>query len=155
MIASNEEETKRIASKLAKNINDTNATICLNGELGSGKTTFSRFLIRSLLSGSLKEDIPSPTFTLLQIYEDLKRSIYHYDFYRLNKIDELIELNYNESITNNICIIEWANKFKRALPSNRIEVNFQIKPKNRRIIEFILLGSFNNKNFLWTQEKSF
>ena len=68
MIASNEEETKRIASKLAKNINDTNATICLNGELGSGKTTFSRFLIRSLLSGSLKEDIPSPTFTLLQIY---------------------------------------------------------------------------------------
>ena len=140
MIASNEEETKRIASKLAKNINDTNATICLNGELGSGKTTFSRFLIRSLLSGSLK---------------DLKRSIYHYDFYRLNKIDELIELNYNESITNNICIIEWANKFKRALPSNRIEVNFQIKPKNRRIIEFILLGSFNNKNFLWTQEKSF
>ena len=54
MIASNEEETKRIASKLAKNINDTNATICLNGELGSGKTTFSRFLIRSLLSHYFK-----------------------------------------------------------------------------------------------------
>ena len=76
MIASNEEETKKIANKLAKDINATNATICLNGDLGSGKTTFSRYLIRSLLSTSINEDIPSPTFTLLQIYEDQKKSIY-------------------------------------------------------------------------------
>ena len=73
MIASNEEETKKIANKLAKDINTTNATICLNGDLGSGKTTFSRYLIRSLLSTSINEYIPSPTFTLLQIYEDQKK----------------------------------------------------------------------------------
>ena len=149
MIASNEEETKKIASKLAKDINNTNATICLNGDLGSGKTTFSRYLIRSLLSNSINDDIPSPTFTLLQIYEDQKRSIYHYDFYRLNKIDELIELNYSESINNNICIIEWANKFKKALPSNRIEINFEIKPRNKRSITFTLIGSYNKKDYLW------
>jgi len=152
MIASNEEETKKIANKLAKDINNTNATICLNGDLGSGKTTFSRYLIRSLLSNNINDDIPSPTFTLLQIYEDKKRSIYHYDFYRLNKIDELIELNYSESVENNICIIEWANKFKKALPPNRIEINFEIKSKNKRLITFDLLGLYNKKNYLWMQE---
>ena len=152
MIASNEEETKKIANKLAKDINNTNATICLNGDLGSGKTTFSRYLIRSLLSNNINDDIPSPTFTLLQIYEDQKRSIYHYDFYRLNKIDELIELNYSESIENNICIIEWANKFKKALPPDRIEINFEIKPNNKRSIKFSLLGLYNKKNYLWMQE---
>ena len=152
MIASNEEETKKIANKLAKDINNTNATICLNGDLGSGKTTFSRYLIRSLLSTSINEDIPSPTFTLLQIYEDQKKSIYHYDFYRLNKIEELIELNYSESVENNLCIIEWANKFKKALPPNRIEINFEIKPKNKRLITFSLLGSYSKKNYLWMQD---
>ena len=152
MIASNEEETKKIANKLAKDINATNATICLNGDLGSGKTTFSRYLIRSLLSTSINEDIPSPTFTLLQIYEDQKKSIYHYDFYRLNKIDELIELNYSESVENNLCIIEWANKFKKALPPNRIEINFEIKSKNKRLITFSLLGSYSKKNYLWMQD---
>ena len=79
----------------------------MNGDLGSGKTTFSRYLIRSLLSNNINDDIPSPTFTLLQIYEDQKRSIYHYDFYRLNKIDELIELNYSESIENNILPLKF------------------------------------------------
>ncbi len=152
MIASNEEETKKIANKLAKDINATNATICLNGDLGSGKTTFSRYLIRSLLSTSINEDIPSPTFTLLQIYEDQKKSIYHYDFYRLNKIEELIELNYSESVENNLCIIEWANKFKKALPPNRIEINFEIKPKNKRLITFSLLGSYSKKNYSWMQD---
>tara|TARA_B100000965_G_C18987656_1_gene496852 strand:- start:26 stop:484 length:459 start_codon:yes stop_codon:yes gene_type:complete len=152
MIASNEEETKKIANKLAKDINNTNATICLNGDLGSGKTTFSRYLIRSLLSKNINDDIPSPTFTLLQIYEDQKKSIYHYDFYRLNKIDELIELNYSESVENNICIIEWANKFKKALPPNRIEINFEIKSNNKRSITFDLLGLYNKKNYLWMQE---
>ena len=152
MIASNEEETKKIANKLARDIKNTNATICLNGDLGSGKTTFSRYFIRSLLSNSVNDDIPSPTFTLLQIYDDQKRSIYHYDFYRLNKIDELVELNYSESVENNICIIEWANKFKKALPPDRIEINFQIKSNNKRSITFSFLGSYNKKNFLWMQE---
>ena len=155
MIASNEEETKKIANKLAKDINNTNATICLNGDLGSGKTTFSRYLIRSLLSNNINDDIPSPTFTLLQIYEDQTKSIYHYDFYRLSKVEELTELNYSESIDNNICIIEWANKFKKALPSNRIEVNFQIKSKDKRLIKFNLLGLYKKQDYLWIQEKNF
>ena len=155
MIASNEEETAKIAIKLARSLNDFNVTLCLNGDLGSGKTTFSRYLIKSLLGKKLDEEIPSPTFTLLQIYESPNVNIHHYDFYRLKRIEELVELNFSESITGNICIIEWANKFKEALPPDRIEVNFQIKSKNKRLIKFDLIGLFNNKNFLWTQEKNF
>lgn len=155
MISSDLEDTKKIANKLAKAIKNTNVTICLNGDLGSGKTTFSRYLIHSLLSNRVEDEIPSPTFTLLQIYEDQTKSIYHYDFYRLSKVEELTELNYSESIDNNICIIEWANKFKKALPSNRIEVNFQIKPKNKRLIKFNLLGLYKKQNYLWIQEKNF
>lgn len=155
MIASNLEDTRLIAKKLAQDIKDNNVTICLNGDLGTGKTTFSRYLIHSLIPSKMKDDIPSPTFTLLQIYESKERSVYHYDFYRLNKIDELIELNYSESITSNICIIEWANKFKKALPSNRIDVNFEIKPNNSRLIKFNLVGSYKKKDYLWMKEKSF
>ena len=66
-----------------------------------------------------------------------------------------MELNYSESITNNICIIEWANKFKKALPEDRIEMNWIIKSKNKRLIKFNLFGSFNKKSFEWTQEKKF
>ena len=112
----------------------------------------NKFIKSNNISNNINDDIPSPTFTLLQIYEDQKKSIYHYDFYRLNKIDELIELNYSESVENNICIIEWANKFKKALPTNRIEINFEIKPKNKRSITFALLGLYNKKNYLWMQE---
>ena len=155
MIASNEEETAKIAIKLARSLNDFNVTLCLNGDLGSGKTTFSRYLIKSLLGKKLDEEIPSPTFTLLQIYESPNVNIHHYDFYRLKRVEELVELNFSESITGNICIIEWANKFNEALPSDRIEVNFKIKSKNKRLIRFDLIGLFNNKNFLWTQEKNF
>ena len=155
MIVSNEEETSKIAKKLARILKNSIATICLNGELGSGKTTFSRYFIQSLLSNKITEEIPSPTFTLLQIYEGQGINIYHYDFYRLKKVEELMELNYSESITNNICIIEWANKFKKALPEDRIEMNWIIKSKNKRLIKFNLFGSFNKKSFEWTQEKKF
>ena len=155
MIVSSEEETSKIAKKLARILKNSIATICLNGELGSGKTTFSRYFIQSLLSNKITEEIPSPTFTLLQIYEGQRINIYHYDFYRLKKVEELMELNYSESITNNICIIEWANKFKKALPEDRIEMNWIIKSKNKRLIKFNLFGSFNKKSFEWTQEKKF
>ena len=121
MIVSSEEETSKIAKKLARILKNSIATICLNGELGSGKTTFSRYFIQSLLSNKITEEIPSPTFTLLQIYEGQGINIYHYDFYRLKKVEELMELNYSESITNNICIIEWANKIIPLLPYDYIQ----------------------------------
>ena len=147
MIVSNEKETRDIANKISSSIKGTNLVLCLNGDLGSGKTTFTRYLIRSLQSNRLANEIPSPTFTLLQIYDYQLGQIYHYDFYRLDKIEELFELNFSESLRNNICIIEWSNKFKKALPKNRIEIDFEIISNNSRKLKFNFLGKFKKDIF--------
>ena len=149
MIVSNEKETQDIANKISGSIKGTNLVLCLNGDLGSGKTTFTRYLIRSLQSNRLANEIPSPTFTLLQIYDYKSGQIYHYDFYRLDKIEELFELNFSESLRNNICIIEWSNKFKKALPKNRIEIDFEIISNNSRKLKFNFLGKFKKDIFKW------
>tara|TARA_X000001036_G_C20601594_1_gene775155 strand:+ start:301 stop:753 length:453 start_codon:yes stop_codon:yes gene_type:complete len=149
MIVSNEKKTQDIAKKVAKSIDGTSLALCLNGDLGSGKTTFTRHLIRYLQKNKFNNEIPSPTFTLLQIYDYQLGQIYHYDFYRLDKIEELFELNFSESLRNNICIIEWANKFKKALPANRIEINFEIISDNSRNLEFNFLGKFKKDIFKW------
>ena len=149
MIVSNEEETRDIANKISGSIKGTNLVLCLNGDLGSGKTTFTRYLIRSLQSNRIANEIPSPTFTLLQIYDYKSGQIYHYDFYRLDKIEELFELNFSESLSNNICIIEWSNKFKKALPENRIEIDFEIISNYSRKLKFNFLGKFKKDIFKW------
>lgn len=149
MIVSNEKDTQNIANKIANSINGTNLVLCLNGDLGAGKTTFTRHLIRNLQNNKFANEIPSPTFTLLQIYDYKLGQIYHYDFYRLDKIEELFELNFSESLRNNICIIEWANKFKKALPVDRVEIDFEIISENSRKLKFNFSGKFKKDFFQW------
>ena len=149
MHASDERETRKIAKKIAKSIKNRNVTICLNGDLGAGKTTFTRFLINSLQNKKKNDEIPSPTFTLLQTYEYDYGLIHHYDFYRLDRAQELIELNFSESLNDNICVIEWANKFKKALPSDRIEINIEILSKESRRVEINFFGNLKKDIFKW------
>ena len=149
MHASDERETKKIAEKIAKSIKNRNITICLNGDLGAGKTTFTRFLINSLQNKKKNDEIPSPTFTLLQTYEYDYGLIRHYDFSRLDRVQELIELNFSESLNDNICVIEWANKFKKALPSDRIEINIEILSQESRRVEINFFGNLKKDIFKW------
>ncbi len=84
--------------------------ICLFGELGSGKTTFARYLINSLYkSNKLKKpsSIKSPSFPILLTYEINNFEIYHYDLYRISKSSELNEINIFEELNNSITLIEW------------------------------------------------
>lgn len=149
MHASDEREIKKIAEKIAKSIKNRNITICLNGDLGAGKTTFTRFLINSLQNKKKNDEIPSPTFTLLQTYEYDYGLIHHYDFYRLDRAQELIELNFSESLNDNICVIEWANKFKQVLPSDRIEINIEILSQESRRVEINFFGNLKKDIFKW------
>lgn len=149
MHASDERDTKKIAEKIAKSIKNRNITICLNGDLGAGKTTFTRFLINSLQNKKKNDEIPSPTFTLLQTYEYDYGLIHHYDFYRLDRAQELIELNFSESLNDNICVIEWANKFKKVLPSDRIEINIEILSQESRRVEINFFGNLKKDIFKW------
>tara|TARA_B100001027_G_scaffold26978_1_gene15926 strand:- start:2307 stop:2750 length:444 start_codon:yes stop_codon:yes gene_type:complete len=146
VLANGEEETKKFAQSIVKLIKKNPVLICLNGPLGSGKTTFSRYFIRSYFSNTLKTEIPSPTFTLMQIYEHLGKSVYHYDFYRLNSPDELVELNFEENLLDGVSLVEWAEKFEHVLPRDRIEIMFNIKIKNKRKIEIKFLGATKNLN---------
>jgi tRNA threonylcarbamoyl adenosine modification protein YjeE len=110
-------------------------------------------LIQSLIKNkSVSGEIPSPTFSLLQTYKFKKVLINHYDFYRLEKEEDLIELDYANSVSNGICLIEWANNFLNALPKNRIEINIDLISQNKRSIKFKFIGNTKKKELMWAQD---
>ncbi|MBP9752439.1 MAG: tRNA (adenosine(37)-N6)-threonylcarbamoyltransferase complex ATPase subunit type 1 TsaE [Proteobacteria bacterium] len=100
-----EEDLKKVAKNSALSISAP-CVICLKGDLGAGKTTFSRAFIQTLLNDP-EHIVPSPTFTIVQEYENANLPLYHFDLYRLSSIDDLIELNFEEAIHSGICLIEW------------------------------------------------
>ena len=105
----------------------------LYGNLGSGKTTFSQFLIKSLIP--TVEYISSPTFTIVQTYNDNNRlEIWHVDCYRLNNSEEFFELGLEETFENCITIIEWPEIVDGFLPQNTIKIQFSMKCDNIRTI---------------------
>ena len=144
MLLKNERDTQLFARKLVKFSKSSNIVICLNGNLGSGKTTFSRYFIQEYLKDAKIKEIPSPTFTLLQVYEYRNIKINHFDFYRLNSAAELVELNFMESTFDDVCLIEWSDKFKEILPTDRIEIIFKILKNNNRSVDIKKFGKFKN-----------
>ena len=110
--------------------------ICLSGELGSGKTTFSRYLINSIYKNQNQEPptvIKSPSFPILLTYELNNFEIYHYDFYRVSKSSELIHLNIFEELNNSITLVEWPETILDSLKNyNFFSVNFDILDENKR-----------------------
>ena len=94
-------------------------TILLDGPVGAGKTHFARAFIRAR-QGDAAEDVPSPTFTLVQTYDDpMGTEIWHADLYRLSDPSELAELGLDEALTDAICLIEWPDRLDR-LPGGAI-----------------------------------
>jgi tRNA threonylcarbamoyladenosine biosynthesis protein TsaE len=87
------------------------STILLYGDLGSGKTTFAQFFIKSLLINKAIK-ITSPTFNIIQIYETNKGNVWHADLYRLNTENDLMDLGLIEAINEFICLIEWPQLIK-------------------------------------------
>lgn len=126
-------ETKKLGKKLAKEISKTKqkeaVVLVLNGDLGSGKTTFLQGFAKGL---SIKEKITSPTFIILKRF----KNFYHFDCYRINKPEEILELGFKEIISNseNIIAIEWPERIQKLLPKNIIKINFRfIAPTTRKI----------------------
>lgn len=130
-------EVEELAQSLVKSL-EGGEVIALYGDLGSGKTTFTQFLAKAL---GVKKRVPSPTFIVMREYNDLNLknvALHHYDFYRLDNLDEIQDLGVEEDFKDSktICVIEWAEKVKELLPEERFEIRFKAVDKDKRAIEF-------------------
>lgn len=96
--------------------------VALEGDLGAGKTTFAREFIRSLL-GNTTEEIPSPTFTLVQTYDTPRMAVAHFDLYRLSNPDELSELGLDDALSRGIALVEWPERGGDLLPADRLTIS--------------------------------
>ncbi len=92
----------------------------LNGDLGVGKTVFSQGLAKGL---GIAEPISSPTFTIVQVYEEGRLPFYHFDVYRIGDAEEMEEIGYQDYFYGNgVCLIEWADLIREILPEKAIPV---------------------------------
>lgn len=128
----NQAGTKSLARTLAA-LAKPRDVILLYGDLGMGKTVFSRAFVQSLTSPD--EDVPSPTFTLVQLYDTDKGTIWHFDLYRLKQPDEVYELGFEEALSDGISLIEWPERAERLYPRNRLEIRITAgdAPDTRRV----------------------
>lgn len=107
--------------------------LVLEGDLGAGKTTLARALIRTL-SGDPLLDVPSPTFTLLQTYDTKNGPVWHFDLYRLKDPEEIYEIGWEDALSGGgIIIIEWAERLGPLLPRNVIHVSLTPEGTGRKI----------------------
>ena len=127
---------EQFCEKLSQNLNHGNI-LCLFGELGSGKTTFARSVIRSIYrkqNSETPQSIKSPSFPILITYEVNNIQIYHYDLYRISNTSELFELNIFENLEKSITLIEWPEIILKELRSKKY---FSVK--------FDIIDSFSRK----------
>lgn len=125
-----EADTTRLGAAIAAELK-AGDTVCLIGPLGAGKSTLARGLIRALTAAD--EDVPSPTFTLVQFYES-RPAIAHFDLYRLTSPDEAFELGLDEALDEGAALIEWPQRLEGRLPPDRldIEIAFDETGEGRR-----------------------
>jgi tRNA threonylcarbamoyladenosine biosynthesis protein TsaE len=119
------EDTARRARELGRAL-APGATILLTGTVGAGKTHFARHLISSLLD--VPEDIPSPTFTLVQTYDTQRGPLWHSDLYRLSSPFEIEELGLLEAFDTAICLVEWPDRLGDLAPNDALRLTLREGP---------------------------
>ena len=119
--------------------------VTLAGDLGSGKTTLARAILRSLTQNP-KLDVPSPTFTIMQTYETLKGQVIHADFYRIGGPSDLIELDWDDLSEESIVLVEWPDRALSELNPNRLEVLFDFDVLSGKRTAYLLgRGTFRQR----------
>ena len=114
-----EAATQALAARVAR-LARAGDVIALRGELGSGKTSFARGFIRALGRGD--EEVPSPTFTLVEIYDLDPLRIWHFDLYRLVKPEDVYELGFEDALAGGVILIEWPERLGGLLPRQRLDL---------------------------------
>lgn len=127
------EETFEFGVKLGKQLHP-NSILALYGDLAAGKTTLIKG-IASALGHISADDVSSPTFTYLNIYQGEKQALYHFDLYRLKQPQQFMQMGFDEYLTaGGICCIEWAERIRSYLPKERIDILMEHQNESRSII---------------------
>ncbi len=122
------EATARLGAAVARALRPGEA-VCLYGPLGAGKSTLARGLVRSLTTPD--EDVPSPTFTLVQFYEGPAFPLAHFDLYRLARAEEAYEIGLDEALEDGAAVIEWPERLGGRLPPDRLDIEIAIHGEAR------------------------
>jgi tRNA threonylcarbamoyl adenosine modification protein YjeE len=123
--------TERLAEDVAL-ILKAGDLVALSGDLGAGKTSFARVLIRAFLDDAGAE-VPSPTFTLVQTYDAGRTPIAHFDLYRLSSGDELDEIGLDDALDGGIVLVEWPERAAARLPADRLDLGFAMAGDGRTV----------------------
>ena len=124
-------QTQALGRMLARELAD-GFTVCLDGELGAGKTTFTQGLLEGL---GVEKPYTSPTFVIMKKYENKIQNIYHIDAYRVGA-EDILSLGWEEMTKdkNNIIIVEWAERISDIIPDSALRINFEWVDENERKI---------------------
>jgi tRNA threonylcarbamoyladenosine biosynthesis protein TsaE len=133
IITNSPEETKKIGKEIGK-LARPGDLLAFYGELGAGKTCFIQGISQQL---EVKDYVTSPSFTIINEYQG-KIPIYHFDLFRLNSAEEILELGYEEYFYGEgLTVIEWAEKIEQLLPREHLKIDIKFKDRYERIITFI------------------
>lgn len=147
IVSDSVEKTIELGKKIARLLK-SGEIICLFGQLGAGKTVFTKGIALGL--GIERREIISPSFLLIREYRN-KIPLYHFDLYRLQSPQDIFALGYEEYFYDDgITVIEWAERLKYLLPAEYLKIEFKIAGKTRRKIKISALGKdYENlmKNF--------
>ena len=117
-----EKDTFDFGKKLGENAKP-GQIVCIDGDLGVGKTVFTKGFAGGL---EVEEDVVSPTFTIIQIYDEGRLPLYHFDVYRIGEPEEMYEIGFEDYFYGEgVCLIEWANLIEELLPENAIRIKIE------------------------------
>jgi len=130
-----ENELDALAARLAPHLHAGDVVV-LQGDLGAGKTAFSRAFINVL--SAAPQEVPSPTFTLVQVYDDMEPPVWHFDLYRIEHQDDILELGWDEARRQGISLVEWPERLGSLLPKDRLEINIRFIKDSENSRQIIL-----------------
>ena len=139
LISTSVAQTQAIGAALSKQL-EPNDVLILLGDMGAGKSEFTRGLARGL---GVTGYVTSPTFTIMQLHDTGRLPLYHFDWYRLESVEELYELSMDEYLQNGgVAVIEWPSRAEEALPESYLEVALEPLGDDERRITFTPVGGF-------------